>query len=121
MPCSAKFSLSLQTEIIYHSWRRPAIAGSVQELCFWSAGPRSAVGTASASRARGPGLDTRSAHILSLLLPLILEGQLSVPGESVCTKYWLTVGLSLPGKSAVRVTDRPDIISAVERRAWSSG
>ena len=25
-----------------------------------------------------------------LLLPLIQEGQMSVSGESVCTKYWLT-------------------------------
>ena len=28
--------------------------------------------------------------ILSFLLPLIQEGQLSVNGESMCTKYWLT-------------------------------
>ena len=37
--------------------------------------------------------DTRSGHIhvLSFLLPLIQEGQLSVTGESMCTKYWLTV------------------------------
>ena len=39
---------------------------------------------------RGPGFDTRSGHILSFLLPLIQEGQLSVTGESMCTKYWLT-------------------------------
>ena len=48
----------------------------------------------------------------SFLLPLIQEGQLSVTGGSMCTKYWLTaweVGLSLPGKSVVRLTDRPDI------------
>ena len=38
----------------------------------------------------GPGLDTRSGHILSFLLPLFQEGQLSVTGESMCTKYWLT-------------------------------
>ena len=32
-----------------------------------------------------------SGHILSFLLPLIQEGQLSVTGESrMCTKYWLT-------------------------------
>ena len=34
--------------------------------------------------------DTRSGHILSFLLPLIQEGQLSVTGESIGTKYWLT-------------------------------
>ena len=40
--------------------------------------------------ARGPGFDTRSGNILSFLLPLFQEGQLSVTGESMCTKYWLT-------------------------------
>ena len=37
-----------------------------------------------------PGLDTRSGDILSFLLPLIQERQLSATGESMCTKYWLT-------------------------------
>ena len=32
--------------------------------------------------------DTRSGNILSFLLPLFKEGQLSVTGESMCTKYW---------------------------------
>ena len=32
-----------------------------------------------------PGLAT-----YSFLLPLFQEGQLSVTGESMCTKYWLT-------------------------------
>ena len=50
----------------------------------------SAVGSASDSRVRGLGFDTRSGHILSFLLPLFQEGQLSVTGESMCTKYWLT-------------------------------
>ena len=93
-------------------------------------GPRSAVGSASDSRARGLGFDTRSSHILSFLFPLIQEGQLSVTGESMCTKYWLVNrkamirnsynhiqhptlsnrlgGLSLPRKSVVRLTDHPD-------------
>ena len=34
--------------------------------------------------------DTRPGNILSFLLPLFQEGQLSVTGESMCTKYWLT-------------------------------
>ena len=34
--------------------------------------------------------DTRSGNILSFLLPLFQEGQLSVTGEITCTKYWLT-------------------------------
>ena len=46
----------------------------------------SAVGSASNSRASGPGLDIRSGHIFSFLLPLIQEGQLSVTHGSVCTK-----------------------------------
>ena len=32
----------------------------------------------------------RSGHILSFLFPLIQEGQLSVTGECMCMKYWLT-------------------------------
>ena len=44
---------------------------------------RSAVGRAPDS------FDTRFGHILSFLLPLIQEEQLSVTGESMCTKYWL--------------------------------
>ena len=41
-------------------------------------------------KVRGPGFDTRSGNILSFLLPLFPEGQLSVTGESMCTKFWLT-------------------------------
>ena len=55
-----------------------------------TAGPRSAIGRAPDSYVRGPGFDTRSGNILSFLLPLFQEGQLSVTGESMCTKYWLT-------------------------------
>ena len=54
------------------------------------AGLRSAVGSASDSRARGPGFVTRSGHILPFLFPLIQEGQLSDTSESMCTKYWFT-------------------------------
>ena len=50
------------------------------------AGPRRAVDMATDSSARSPGF----SHKLSYLLPLIQEGQLSVTGESMCTKYWLT-------------------------------
>ena len=63
---------------------------NIHLLClaqFLIAGPRSAVGSASDSLARGTGFDTRSGHILSFLLPLIQEGQLSDTGESMCTKY----------------------------------
>ena len=44
--------------------------------------PRSAIGRAPDSYVRGPGFDIRSGHILSFLLPLVHEGQLSVTGES---------------------------------------
>ena len=36
------------------------------------------------------GSITGLANKLSFLLPLFQEGQLSVRGESMCTKYWLT-------------------------------
>ena len=39
------------------------------------------------SEVLGSMLDTWSGHILSFLLPLIHEGQLSVTGESMCMKY----------------------------------
>ena len=55
-----------------------------------NAGTYSAAGSVSDWRARGLGFDTRSGHILSFLLPLIQEGQLSATGKSVCMKYWLT-------------------------------
>ena len=64
--------------------------GNTGKLYINRAGPRSAVGRAPDSQVRGPGFDTRSGHILSCLLPLVQEGQLSVTGESMCTKYWLT-------------------------------
>ena len=67
---------------------------------------------------RGPGFDTRSGHILSFLLPLIQEGQLSVTGESMCTKYWLTAylgGVSPSRKSVDRLTDRPNMTVDVYR------
>ena len=81
------------------------------------AGPRSAIGRAPDSLVRGPGFDTRSGNILSFLLPLFQEGQLSATGESMCTKYWLTAYgcLSLPRKSVVTLTDRPDMTLDVYR------
>ena len=46
---------------------------------------------ASDSRARSPVFDTRSGHIISFVLPLIQDRQLTVTCESMCTKYyWLT-------------------------------
>ena len=42
------------------------------------------------TRKSGPEFDTRSGNILSFLLPLFQEEQLSVTGKSMCKKYWLT-------------------------------
>ena len=55
---------------------------------------RTAIGTAGhltrKSGVLGPRFGSRSGNILSFLLPHFQEGQLSVTGESMCTKYWLT-------------------------------
>ena len=76
------------------------------------AGRRSAVGRAPDSKVRGSGFDTRSGYILSFLLPLIQEGQLSVTGKSMVNRLG---GLSLPRKSVVGLTDRPDMTLDVYR------
>ena len=44
-----------------------------------------AVISASVQRARDSGFDAKSFKLLSFLLPLIQEGQLSATGESMCT------------------------------------
>ena len=48
----------------------------------------------------------RSGHIISFFFPLFHEGQLSVTGESMCTKYWLTAWAvkAFPGKSVAKLT-----------------
>ena len=55
-----------------------------------NAGQCSAVGRASDSRARDLRFETQLGHILSFLLQFIQERQLSVTGESMWTKNWLT-------------------------------
>ena len=55
---------------------------------------------------QSPGFDAWSGHILSFLLLLIQEEQLSVATGRLG-------GLSLPSKSVVRLTDHPDMIIAV--------
>ena len=79
------------------------------------AGPRGAVGRAIDSRARGPGFDTRSGHILSVTLLLIQEGQLSVRQKYVHEIMVNHLGLSQPRESVVTLTDRPDMTIAVYR------
>ena len=74
----------------------------------------SAVGSTSDSRARGPGFDTRSGHIVSFLLQLNQEEQMLVTGESMHEVLVNCLGgLSLPRKSVFRLTDRPDVTSTV--------
>ena len=82
-----------------------------------AAGPRSAVGRTPDSLVRGPGFDTLSGHILSFLLPADSRGAV--------VSYWRKHvhevlvnrlgGLSLPGKSVVRLTDHPDVTFDVYR------
>ena len=68
--------------------RESARLCNLQTTCF-SAPGRIAQSVGHLTRKSGvlgsiPGLAT------SFLLPLIQEAQLSVTGESMCTKYWLT-------------------------------
>ena len=68
------------------------------------------VGSASDSRARGPGLDTRSGHMPADVRRAVVS-------------YWRNCvllvnhlgGLSLTRKSVVRLTDRRDMTTAVYR------
>ena len=72
--------------------------------------PCSAVWSTSDSRFRGPWFDTQCGHILSFLLPWFKKG-ISQFLAKVCARstcYNCLVGLSLPGKSVVRLSDRPN-------------
>ena len=55
--------------------------------------------------------DTRSGNILSFHLPLFQEGQLSSYWRKCVQEVLVNHlgGLSLPRKSVVRLTDRPDM------------
>ena len=74
------------------------------------AGPCSAVGRAFDSEVRDPGFDTRSGHIL--VSP-------SADSRRAVVIYWRKYvhevlanrsgGLSLPRKSVIRLSDRPDM------------
>ena len=50
------------------------------------------------SKAYSKSLDSRSGNILSFLLPLFQEWQLSVTGKSMCTKYCLTLRRAKPAQ-----------------------
>ena len=62
--------------------------------------------------AQSVGHLTRKSGVLGSIPGLATEGQLSVTGESMCTKYWLTAP---PTKSVVRLTDHPDMTLDVYR------
>ena len=87
-PVSNPGPLVLESDALPTALRGPA---DLRLSSVVVAGLRSAVGRAPESQVRGPVFDTRFGHILSFLLPLIQGGgQLSVTGESMFTKYWLT-------------------------------
>ena len=46
---------------------------------------------------------------------LVQEEHLSVNGKKMCAKYWLPASGSLPRNSVDRLTDLPDMTSAVYR------
>ena len=77
----------------------------------------SAIGRAPDLKVKGPGFDTRSGNILSFLLPLFQEGQLSSYWQKYVHKVLVNRlgGLSLPRKSVVRLTDRPNMTLDVYR------
>ena len=63
-----------------------------------NAGLHSAVSSASDSRARGHGFDTRSDHILSFLLPLIQEGSCQLLAKVCAQSTGLPLGRSKPAE-----------------------
>ena len=68
----------------------PAPTASTVDPYYSIAGPRSAIGRAPYSKSEVLGSIPGLVNVLSFLLPLIQEGQLSVTGESMCTSYWWT-------------------------------
>ena len=109
MSCSSRIIIKMLPEI--HTMEK------FDFLSLWSVGPRSAVGSASDSRERGPGFKTRSGHIFSF--------RVSADSRTVAVSYWRKnvhevlvnrLGdLSLSRKSVVRLTDRPDMTIVVYR------
>ena len=93
--------------------------GKKISIHFGQAGRDSSIGYPSAWYADDRGFDPQvrqhsfvkfGHEIIStviLSLPLIQEGQLSVTGERMCTKYWHIVNClgSLPRNSVERLTD----------------
>ena len=83
-----------------------------RDLTTHSVGRCRAVGSASDSRAKGPGFDTRSSYILLFLLPPVVSYWRKYVNEVLINHLG---GLNLPRKRVVRLTDRPDMTIAVYR------
>ena len=88
---ASKLKLILGTFSIYHHfWMVCKHAGQGSFISvFMAVGLRKSPGILPLF-CTGPRFDTQSGHILSFLLPLIQGEQLSITGESMCTKNWLT-------------------------------
>ena len=86
----SKYNIGLKTFLLQAFRKLNFLATLCINLERKNAGPRSAVDRVPDSYLRCPGFDTQSGHIPSFLLQLIPDEQLSVTGESMCTKYWLT-------------------------------
>ena len=82
------------------------------DLAHYAAGPRSAIGRAPDTSVEGPGFDIRSGNILSFLLPLFQGYWRKYMHEVLVNRLG---GLSLPRKSVVRLSDRPDMTLDVQR------
>ena len=96
-----------------------AFEGIPQLLCAKTksrTGPRSSVGRAPDSKVRGPGLDTRSGHILSISVRWFKRGSCQLLAKYVHEVQVNRLGgLSLPRKSVVRLTNRHDMTLDVYR------
>ena len=51
---------------------------------------------------------------VTILIPLIQEGLLSVTSDSMCTKWLATPSQACPGKSVAMFTDHLDMTIAVD-------
>ena len=89
--------VELSAVTVEHLTRKSGVLGSIPGLAtyfrfsfrFFKKGSCQLLAKVCA-QSQGSWVDTRSGNILSFLLPLFQEGQMSVTGESMCTKYWLT-------------------------------
>ena len=91
LPLSALLPILMWSQLLKELLLSDYLCGSKQEVTnLFLFVPGSSVCSASDLRATGLWFNTPSGHILSLLLLLIQEVQLSVTGESVYTNYWLT-------------------------------